>query len=60
MIPGILKTGGKSVDISKGRLRGNEITFTAGSEVYNGIVNGTKIDGIITSGGINKKWRDAS
>jgi hypothetical protein len=56
MISGTLKTGRKTVDLSGGRLMGNEITFTAGSDVYTGIVDGSKIDGTVTSGGNNSKW----
>jgi hypothetical protein len=56
MISGILKTGSKSVDITGGRLRGNEITFTAGGDNYTGKVDISKIEGIVTSGGNNKKW----
>lgn len=56
MISGILNTGNKSLDITGGRLRGNEITFTAGGDVYTGIVDVSKIEGMVTSGGNNKKW----
>jgi hypothetical protein len=56
MISGTLKTGSKSVDITGGKLRGNEITFTAGSDIYTGIVDVSKIEGMVTSGGNNKKW----
>jgi precorrin-6B methylase 2 len=56
MIYGTLKTGTKSVEISGGRLRGNDITFTAGSDIYTGTVAGSKMEGNITSGGNNKKW----
>jgi hypothetical protein len=59
MISGTLKTGSKSVDISGGRLRGNDITFTAGSDVYTGKVDGNKIEGVITSGGSTSKWSAA-
>jgi SAM-dependent methyltransferase len=59
MISGTLKTGTKSVDISDGRLRGNEITFTAGNDVYTGTVDGNKIEGNVTSSGNIKKWSAA-
>lgn len=57
MISGTLKTGSKSVDITGGRLRGNEITFTAGGDIYTGIVDVSKIEGMVTSGGNKNKWR---
>ena len=56
MISGTLTTGSKIIDITSGRLRGNEITFTAGSDIYTGIVDVNKIEGAVTSGGNNKKW----
>ena len=56
MISGTLSTGSKSVDITGGRLRGNEITFTAGRDVYTGIVDVSKMEGMVTSRGNNHKW----
>jgi hypothetical protein len=56
MISGTLLTGNKSVEISGGRLRGNDITFTAGSDVYTGEVDGNRIEGTVTSGANKNKW----
>jgi hypothetical protein len=56
MISGTLITGGNSITISEGRLRGNKITFTAGNDVYTGIVDGSKMEGTVTSGRNNNKW----
>lgn len=56
MITGSLKTGNKNLSITEGRLRGNEITFTAGEDIYTGLVSGSKIEGAIKSGGNTKKW----
>jgi hypothetical protein len=40
-----------STPITAGKLRGDEISFTAGSAKYTGKVNGTKIDGTVSGGG---------
>jgi len=56
IISGTLKTGKKSVDISEGKLRGNEITFSAGSDVYTGKVDSSKMEGMVSSRGNNNKW----
>jgi hypothetical protein len=56
MISGTLTKGNKSIVISGGRLRGNEINFTVGNDFYRGTVDGSKIEGTITSGGSNNKW----
>jgi hypothetical protein len=56
MIYGTVKTGNRSVSISTGRLRGNEISFTAGSDVYTGLVEGNKMEGTVTLDGKTKKW----
>jgi phospholipid N-methyltransferase len=56
MISGTLKKGLKTEDITAGRLRGNVITYTAGSEIYTGIVEGNIIEGKMTSNGISTKW----
>jgi hypothetical protein len=56
MISGTLKKERKSEDISGGRLRGNQITFTVGNDIYTGTVDGNKIEGMVTSGGNNSKW----
>ncbi len=56
IISGTLKTGKKSVDISEGRLRGDEITFSAGSDVYTGKADSSKMEGMVSSRGKNDKW----
>ncbi len=50
MISGTLKNGADSTPIS-GRLRGAEITFTAGTAQYAGQVSGNSMSGTITGGG---------
>jgi hypothetical protein len=56
MITGILKTGGKSFEVRDGKIRGNEITFTAGPEIYTGTIDGNKMEGSVKSGSETKKW----
>jgi SAM-dependent methyltransferase len=51
MLTGTLKAGGKPVAISDGRLRGDQITFTAGGAEYSGRVNGTTMEGTVKGGG---------
>jgi hypothetical protein len=45
MLSGTLRTGGKSVALESGKVRGDEIVFTAGGVEYKGTVNGNRIDG---------------
>jgi SAM-dependent methyltransferase len=45
MLSGTLRTAGKSLAIESGRVRGDEIVFTAGGVEYRGKVNGKRIDG---------------
>ena len=56
MISGTLKAGNNSTPISNGRLRGDQINFTAGGAQYTGRVNGNAIEGTIKSGGNDGKW----
>lgn len=56
MLTGTLKTGGKNLTITEGRLRGNVITFKIGGDNYVGTVAGRKIEGTLASGGKTKKW----
>jgi hypothetical protein len=53
MVSGTLKNGNNSTPISNGRLRGDELTFTAGNVQYTGKVSGNTIEG--TAGG--SAWR---
>ncbi len=47
---GTLASGGKTVEISDGNLRGDQITFTAGGTKYAGTVNGNEINGSAPNG----------
>src|SRR4051794_26493080 len=50
-VSGTLTSGGKSVPLQDGKLRGSEISFRAGGVDYKGTVNGKRIDGTSASGG---------
>ncbi len=56
MVSGILKAGGKNITITNGRLRGDQISFSAGGAEYSGRVNGNSIEGTVKGGG-SGNWR---
>lgn len=45
MVSGTLKNGSNTVQISNGKLNGDQISFTAGSTQYKGRVNGNTMEG---------------
>lgn len=49
MLSGTLQTGASSVEITDGRLLGEEITFNAGGAMYSGRVTGDAMQGTLTS-----------
>ena len=51
MVSGTLKSGNSSAQITDGKLRGDQLTFSAGGVKYTGRVNGTTITGTTGSGG---------
>ncbi|MHB9027224.1 MAG: SAM-dependent methyltransferase [Candidatus Latescibacterota bacterium] len=53
---GSLKSGGKTVQISEGKLNGEQISFSAGGAQYTGRVNGKSIQGSVVSGGNTTAW----
>jgi len=59
MVRGTLNSGGKSVTVNDGRLRGTEITFTINGEKYTGTVNGNSMLGtaVNTSKGSTSDWK---
>lgn len=57
LISGTLKSGTASTPLTKAVLRGDQISFTAGTAQYTGRVNGNGIEGTVTSGGKTSKWR---
>ena len=56
MVNGTLKSRAGTVGVTNGKLRGETLTFTAGGSTYTGKVNGSNIDGVISSGGNSTKW----
>ena len=56
MISGTIRSGNVSTPITNGRLRGDEISFSAGGAQYTGRVNGNVMEGNI-KGGSDSKWR---
>ena len=56
MISGTLSSGGKTVPVI-GRLRGDEIRFTIGSDRYIGRIRGNAMEGEVSSGGKTVIWR---
>ncbi len=56
MVQGSVNSGGKLSNIQGGRLRGDEISFTAGEARYAGKVSGNRIEGTVTAGGKTAPW----
>jgi len=54
---GTLKTGGKTVSVTDGRLKGDQITFSAGGANYSGRVAGSTMEGTLQSMVSTGKWR---
>jgi hypothetical protein len=57
MVSGTLKNGNVSTPITNGRLSADKISFTAGRARYAGSLNGNAMEGIVTSGANESKWR---
>ena len=55
MVSGMIRNGTNTTPISNGRLRGDQITFTAGGVNYTGRVSGNSIQGT-TSGAASGNW----
>jgi hypothetical protein len=55
MVSGTLSSAGKTVPVI-GRLRGDEVSFTAGANRYTGRVDGNAMEGQVVSGGNTMKW----
>jgi hypothetical protein len=56
MLTGELRVGSNRVPVVDGRLRGEQITFTAGGTKYTGKVNGTAMEGTATTNTGSTKW----
>jgi len=55
MVSGTLTSSGTSTPV-QGRLRGDQITFTAGNAQYSGQVNGSSMRGTLKSGATSMSW----
>ncbi len=53
MLAGTLKSGGKALTLANGRIRGDQIVFTAGGIEYSGKVDGNQMSGTTKAGGAN-------
>lgn len=56
MVHGSVGNSGKLAPVLNGRLRGDEISFTAGDGRYAGKVSGDRIEGTVTSAGKTSPW----
>ncbi|MBX9903385.1 MAG: class I SAM-dependent methyltransferase [Burkholderiales bacterium] len=56
MVHGSVGSGGKLAPVLNGRLRGEDISFTAGDGRYAGKVSGDRIEGTVTAGGKTSPW----
>jgi len=56
-VSGTLKSGNVAAPISRGNLRGDQITFMAAGAEYRGRVNGDTIEGMVKSGGKSTIWK---
>ena len=59
VVEGTLKSGGRDIPIAGGRLRGNEIRFSAGGAEYSGRVSDGSIQGNVKSEGKLSAWSAA-
>lgn len=55
-VQGSYNRGGKLSNVQLGKLRGDEISFTAGEGRYAGKVSGNRIEGTVTAGGKTAPW----
>ena len=55
MISGTFRSGNSATAVTNGKMRGDEISFSAGGAQYTGRVNGNVIDGTV-KGGNKGKW----
>ena len=57
VVTGTLTVGGSAQPVTEGKLKGNEITFSAGDRTFTGRLNGDAIEGVSRSGGTETAWR---
>jgi SAM-dependent methyltransferase len=58
-ISGTLKSGNVAAPISKGSLRGDQVTFMAAGAEYRGRVNANTIEGTVKTAGKSEGWKAA-
>jgi hypothetical protein len=56
-VVGTVQQGNVAAAIMNGKLRGDQISFTAGGAQYSGRVSGNAIDGTINANGKTSEWR---
>jgi predicted RNA methylase len=56
VVEGTLNEGERSTKIANGKLRGDQITFTAGDAEYSGRVTANGMEGTVKDGGATRKW----
>jgi Methyltransferase domain len=56
-VSGTVNSGKVSAPISRGSLRGDQISFNAGGAEYHGRVNGNAIEGTVKSDGKSSAWK---
>jgi SAM-dependent methyltransferase len=59
VVTGTLTSGGRTLPIENGKLRGDQITFTAGGDAYEGRVTGDSIEGTVKSATAGGTWNAA-
>lgn len=57
MLTGEMATKSGKEQITEGKLRGNEITFTVGDAVYKGVVKDNTMEGTFTKAGKTSEWK---
>ncbi len=57
MLAGTVGLAGATVDISEGRMNGDQISFTTGNARYAGRVTGTTIEGTVRRGETTTPWK---
>jgi precorrin-6B methylase 2 len=55
-LTGWMTVGNEISKISEGRLRGNQITFSANGTIFSGLVSGDRIEGSYKEGRVTNKW----
>jgi SAM-dependent methyltransferase len=56
-ISGFLKANGKELKIEGGKLEGDQLSFSAGGQEYEGRVKGKSIEGTVKRNGNNQEWK---